>query len=371
MMEEVNEAAPALSLHPHSIKVSEVLKDGDSITFLVVSQKVSGEGEHHVIRTYSDFEWLQYHLVTQEEDAPGMEGVIFPPLPQKAQSNASAKALRQLGILGLVQWQPYCKGLEIFLQQVAAHSTLSKVATVEQFLTSLDPPGKQRLSRSIFSRLSHAVAERRREGHKDVDEFFQTERDHNILLAECTKAAVQSFLDLVLTEQKLAVAYGHFSAALQVFVEPGDDPDKQAFTKTCVKLSEVFDSMKKSMTNVYENNVNTIGLGLDVDSRYQEAEKEMLFKRTCKLVNMEQARRNAEKAKPAKKEAMEEAKHAAEDSFDRISEVARVEIKHLHAVRLEILQKSLIHWCEKQLETAKETAELFEQHLQAFKELAE
>ena len=68
-----------------------------------------------------------------------------------------------------------------------------------------------------------------------------------------------------------------------------------------MKLSEVFDSMKvrclayiytamhdcfaeynahnalvcgqKNMTSVAENNVSTLGLGLDLESRYQEAEK--------------------------------------------------------------------------------------------------
>lgn len=32
--------ASALSVHGHNIKVTEVLKDGDTLTFLIVSQKV-------------------------------------------------------------------------------------------------------------------------------------------------------------------------------------------------------------------------------------------------------------------------------------------------------------------------------------------
>ncbi|CAJ1051126.1 sorting nexin-32 [Xyrichtys novacula] len=369
MMEEVNEATPALSVSGPTIKVTEVQKDGDTLTFLVVSQKVSGTGEYHVDRTYSDFEWLQYHLVCQE-DVHGMQGIIFPPLPLKAQNNASTKVLNRLGFLGLGEWQPYCKALEIFLQQVAAHSTLSKNQAVEIFLTSPDPPGRQKVKRNIFSRLSHAVEEKRKEGHKDIDEYFQTERDHNILITGCTKTAAEKFLDLVLTEQKIAVACGHFSTALHLCVEPGEDPDKQAFTKACVKLSEVFDSLKKNMTSVAENDMNTIGLGLDLDSRYQEAEKEMLFRRTCKLVELEHARKNAEKAKPAKKAALEEVKNAAEEGFDQISEVAKMEIKHFQGVRVELFRQALVEWCEKQLITAKEGADQFNQHLQAFREMA-
>lgn len=369
MMEEVKEVTSNLSVHGHDIKITEVLKEGDALTFLIVSQKLSGTGEYHVHRTYDDFEWLQQHLFSQE-DVPGIQGVIFPPLPAKAQVNASSKVMKQLGFLALGEWQPYSKALEIFLQQIATHSILSKNKAVEIFLTSSDPPGIQRVRKNIFNRLSQAVEELRKEGHKDVDDFFQTERDHNHVLTGCTKTAAERFLDVVLTEQKIAVACGHFSAALHLCVETGEDPDKQAFTKTCVKLSEVFESMKKNMTSVAENNMNTLGLGLDLESRYQEAEKEMLFRRTCKLVELETARRNAEKAKPVKKAAMEEVKKAAEKEFDQICGVAKQEIARFQGVRVEMLQQALVLWCEKQLLTAKENADQFNQHLQAFRGMA-
>lgn len=310
MMEEVKDGS-ALSFHGNSIKVTEVVKDGDNLTFIIISQKVSGTGEYHVARTYEDFEWLQQHLFSQE-DVPGIQGVIFPPLPVRAQVNASAKVVKQLGILALGEWKPYGAALEKFLQQVASHSVLSKNKAVEDFLTSTEPPGRQRTKRNIFNRLSQAVEELRKEGHRDVDEFFQTERDLNHALTNGTKLAAEKFLDVVHTEQKISVALGHFSAALQLCVESGDDPDKQAFSRVCKNLSEVFDSMRKHMASVAENNMETLGLGLDLESRYQEAEKEMLFRRTCKLVELETAKRNAERAKPVKKPALEEVKKAAE-----------------------------------------------------------
>lgn len=368
-MEEVNEVTSTLSVHGQNIKLVEVLKDGDTLTFLVVSQKLSGTGEYHVYRTYDDFEWLQQHLFSQE-DVPGIQGVIFPPLPAKAQVNASAKVMKQLGLLGLGEWQPYCKALETFLRQIATHSILSKNKVVEIFLTSSDPPGRQRVRKNIFNWLSQAVEEKRKEGHKDVDEFFQTERDHNLLLTSCAKTAAERFLDVVQTEQKIAVACGHFSAALHLCVEQGEDPDKQAFTKSCVKLSEVFNSMKKNMAEVAENDVSTLGLGLDLESRYQEAEKEMLFRRTCKLVELETATRNAERAKPVKKAAMEEVKKAAETEFNHICGVAKQEIAQLRSARVKMLQQALVQWCEKQLLTAKESADQINQHLQAFRGMA-
>ncbi|XP_014893073.1 sorting nexin-6 [Poecilia latipinna] len=369
MQEEVNEATSVLSVYGHTVKVTEVSQDGDTLTFIIVSQKLSGTGEYHVDRTYDDFEWLQQHLFAQE-DVPGIQGVIFPPLPARPQVNASAKAMKQLGFLGLGEWQPYCKALETFLRQVAAHSILSKNKAVEVFLTSTEPPGRQKVRRNIFNRLSQAVGEMRKEGHKDVDEFFQTERDHNLVLTGHTRMAGEKFLDVVLTEQKIAVACGHFAAALHLCIENGEDPEKRAFSRVCVKLSEVFDSIKKNMMSVAVNDMNTLGLGLDLDSRYQEAEKEMLFRRTCKLVELENARKNAEKAKPVKKNAMEEVKKAAEGEFEQICKVAKQEIAHLSQDRVGMVQKCLTQWCEQQLQTAKEGADVFNQHLQAFKAMA-
>ncbi|XP_037107730.1 sorting nexin-6 isoform X1 [Syngnathus acus] len=363
--EEVKEEAP-LSVHGHSIKVAEVLQDGDALTFLIVSQKLSGTGEYHVDRTYEDFEWLQQNLFNQE-DVPGIQGVIFPPLPAKAQMNTTPKATRQLGFLGLEEFKPYCAALENFLHQVAAHNLLRKNKALEIFLTSSDPPGRQKARRNIFNRLSQAVEEMRKEGHKDVDEFFQTKRDVNLSITGCIKNTVDKFLDLVQTEQKIAVACGHFATALHLCVESDDDPDKAAFTKICVRLSDVFESMKNSMASVAENDVSTLGLGLDLQSRYREAEKEMLFRRTCKLVELETALKNAEKAKPVKKAALEEVKKTVETEFNHVCKVAKQEIEHFEDARVKMLQQALVKWCEKQLRTAREIAEQYDQHLQAFR----
>ncbi|XP_056154194.1 sorting nexin-6 [Lampris incognitus] len=371
MMEEDKDVTlSTLSVDSPSIKVTEVVRDGDTLTFIIISQKLSGTGEYHVDRTYEDFEWLQHHLFS-EEDVPGLQGVIFPPLPAKAQVNVSPKVIKQLGFLAMGQdWQPYCAALQTYLHQVAANSTLRKNRALEVFLTSLEPPGRQKVRKGIFNRLSQAVEGMRKEGHKDVDDFFQAERDRNLVLTGCTKTAAERFLDVVLSEQRIAVACGHFSTALQLCVDRGDDADQRAFNKICVKLSEVLDSMRKHIGEAAENNVSSLGLGLDLDCRYQEAEKEMLFRRTCKLMELEAASKNAEKAKPGKKAAMEELKKGAEEEFEHISGVAKLEIARLHSMRVEMLRRALIQWCEKQLITARESADRYKQLLQDFKGMA-
>ncbi|KAJ0023656.1 hypothetical protein NQD34_003555 [Periophthalmus magnuspinnatus] len=390
MMEEVKDGA-VLSVHGNRIKVTEVVRDGDNLTFIIISQKLSGTGEYHVARSYDDFDWLQQHLFCQEE-VPGIQGIIFPPLPAKAQVNASAKVVKQLGkillnlpfyrqivnncvslccagILALGDWKPYGAALERFLQQVASHSVLSKNKAVEDFLTSSEPPGRQKTKKNIFNRLSQAVEGMRKEGHKDVEDFFQTERDLNHTLTSGTKLVAECFL-----RAEISVALGHFSAALQMCVESGDDPDKQAFSRSLIysevtKLKHV-DVFQKHMGSVAENNMNTLGLGLDLEARYQEAEKEMLFRRTCKLVELETAKRNAEKAKPVKKPLMEEVKKTTEAEFSQISVMAKQEIKHFKQARVQMLQQALVLWCEKQLVTARKNTEQLNMHLETVRGLA-
>ncbi|KAJ7999234.1 hypothetical protein DPEC_G00213330 [Dallia pectoralis] len=369
MMEEDRDGL--LGVTAHTIRVTEAVRDGDSLTFIVISQKLSGSGEYHVARTHEDFQWLQECLFNPEE-VPGILGVISPPLPAKPHLNAPTKDLKPLGFLVMGKdLGTYCKVLEIYLQQVAANTRLSKNKCLENFLTSPEAPGHQRVRKSIFNRLSQAMEGLRKEGHKDVDSFFQTERDNNFTLTGFSKTATERFVDVVLTEQKLAVACGHLSTCLHLCVEQRDDHAAQAFSKICVKLSGVVDSMQKNFENVSENNLSTLGLGLDLETRYHEAEKEMLFRRTCKLVELETASRNAERAKPIKKAAMDDLKMKSEKEFDQISGVAKQEIARFHSVHVMLLRQALILWCEKQLVTARETFTCYSQHLQAFRDLGE
>ncbi|KAG9332648.1 hypothetical protein JZ751_014746, partial [Albula glossodonta] len=234
---------------------------------------LSSNEEHHVERTYEDFEWLQHCLFTQE-GVPGLQGVI-------------------VGILAMGEdFKPYGMALQKYLQLVAAHTMLGKNTALQGFITHSDPPGRQRVKKGLFNRLSQAVEEKRKENHKDVDDFFQNERDDNFTLTGLTRAAAE-----------------------------------------------------KNFESIAKNNLNTLGLALDLDLRYQEAEKEMLFRRTCKLVELENANKNAEKAKSIKKAV----------------------IQRFHRMRVEAFQRSLVEWCESQLSTARETCALLSQQLADFR----
>lgn len=47
-----------------------------------------------------------------------------------------------------------------------------------------------------------------------------------------------------------------------------------------------------------------------------------------------------------------------------------LQIVRLNQEHVDIVRKSLTQWCEQRLQTAKEGADVFNQHLQAFKAMA-
>ncbi|XP_041081156.1 sorting nexin-5 isoform X2 [Polyodon spathula] len=345
----------------YDVRVTDAAKNGDTFVYVIKSQQISSDTEYRVEREFEDFEWLHHCLLTQE-GVTGLHGIIFPPLPVKPgtyMSNSEAKTKKKIESLIMVDdWQMYCRALEEYLHLVTAHPVLIKNPAVHSFLKHRKPLTKTKVKKGIFNKLTQAMDELRKEHHKDIDEFFQNGRDNNVTLTAFTKAAAEKFLDIVLTEQTLHLGIGQ-----------DDDPADYAFAKMCLKLSEVINTVKKNFENVAENGINTLGFNLELQSRFQDAEKEMLFRRTCKLVDVETANRNLGQAKPHKKAAMEDIKKAADREFDEISGMAKMEIQRYHRERVRAFQKALIELSDSQLQTARECCVVLNQQLTEFKQL--
>ncbi|KAK1158467.1 sorting nexin-6 [Acipenser oxyrinchus oxyrinchus] len=363
----------------YDVRVTDAAQNGDTFVYVIKSQQISSDTEYRVEREFEDVEWLHHCLLTQE-GVTGLHGIIFPPLPAKpgpSLSNSEAKTKKKIESLAMVDdWQMYCRALEEYLHLVTAHPVLVKNPAVHSFLKHREPPIKTKVKKGIFNKLTQAVGELRKEHHKDIDDFFQNERDSNLTLTAFTKAAAErtkrsqiNFPVALCSSTEIAIACGHFSTALHLGIGQDDDPADYAFAKMCLKLSEVLDTVKKNFEKVAENDLNTLGFNLELYSRFQDAEKEMLFRRTCKLVDVETANKNLGQAKPQKKAAMEDIKKAADTEFDEISGMAKVEIQRYHRERVRAFQKALIELSDSQLQTARECCVELKQQLAEFKQL--
>ncbi|XP_007901573.2 sorting nexin-6 [Callorhinchus milii] len=352
-----------------TVNITHAIKDGDSLTYLVKSTQVSDKVEYEVQHPFEDFQWLQHTLLTQE-GIPGLSGIIFPPIPVKpgtTVANAEAKAKKYLGIRSQSlmgdDWHKYCYALEKYLQQVNVHPILRKNPTLLNFLTKKEPPMKGKPRKGIFNKLTQVVEEILKEHHKDIDDYFQAERESNYVLTAFTKSLTEKCLEMIHSEQRMAVACGHFSTALHIGSGHEADPNDYAVTKMCIKLSEAIDTLKRNFERVAKNNMNTLGCHLELYSRFQDAEKEMLFRRTCKLIEVENANRCVEKAKHHKKAQAEEVKRIVEREYEDISEMAKKEIQNYHQNRVREYREALVCLTECQLRTARETHTLLTKQL--------
>ncbi|XP_023228928.1 sorting nexin-32-like [Centruroides sculpturatus] len=333
-----------------------VTKDGDIVKYTIKTQRVIGDGTEYIIqRRYEDFEWLEHCLVTSNN----IHGIIIPPLPPRppiTSEMAEAKSKKQLGsntktLIG-DEFHKDCRQLEQYLRLLLNHPLFGCEDVLEKFLTEKEPPARAKIKKGLFSKLSDSI-ENRKSNHKDCEEFFQKERDwvnkYGIQISECSEA----YNNVVYAQQRLCSVLGHLATAL-TFSIGGNDEITKVGTKLCIRFSEALDDIRHGLQVVTYNDESTLGAYLDLYSRYIEAERDMLFRRTCLLVEYENSNKLLDKSKPNKREMAEQTKLAAEKAFEECSDVARQEIKKFHRQRVLSFQESLEKFADTQLKSARD-----------------
>ncbi|XP_077984251.1 sorting nexin-5-like [Glandiceps talaboti] len=355
----------------YSVQVIGATKDGDVIKYDVKTTKLDESNQEvTVVRQYEDFQWLEHCLITQHD----VIGIILPPLPMKpgvSASGAEAKSKKQLGSSSKTligdEFHKDCRSLEKYLQLVLRHELLGKNETLGKFLTETEAPTRAKIKKNLLSNLSKAMDEARKGGHRDVDDTFQKERDNCNDKLAALKEASEHFNKMVFIQLRLVGGYSHLSTTLNL---GGGilEGDSETANNMLVKFSHALEDYKQGVEVFVVNDENTLGFSLDLYARYQESEKEMLFRRTCKMIDLENATKTLEKAKPQKRDAAEDAKQEAEAAYDRVSEVAKKEIVKYHRDRVLAFQKALILYAEAKIKTARDTYALLARDLKKLKE---
>ncbi|XP_078596747.1 sorting nexin-5-like isoform X2 [Branchiostoma floridae x Branchiostoma japonicum] len=367
-----------------TVKVTDAAKDGEVVKYTLKTTKIKSDSEEYkVVRLYEDFEWLEHCLITQNDIA----GIIVPPLPPKPSTtaqSAEARSKKQLGNkkrhgsdddegndIKLVvgdEFEKDCRSLEKYLYLVVTHPILGQDESITKFLTVREAPTRAKLKKSIFSNLSKAVGEARKGGHKDVNEFFQKERDTVNEVSVQMKEAKENFMKIVYGEQRVAVGLSHLSTALHLGGQLQEGADV-VVNKLFTQFSEGLEDAKQGLEVMAVNDENTLGFSLDLYSRYLEAEKEMLYRRTCKMMEFEAASKAVEKAKPQKREMVVAARDKAEKEFEDISKAAEKELKNFHHQRVLTFQDSLVRHADAKIKAARDTYALLTKCVTALKTL--
>lgn len=345
-----------------TVKVLDASKDGEIVKFTIQTNTGEGTGSEEekgviVLRQYEDLEWL-YHCLMAHNN---IDGVVIPPLPPKPVTTvnaAEAKSKKQLGKdakhMVADEFSRDCRNLEKFLQLVIAHPAFSKDEDLPKFLKEENPPVRTKVKKGVMESLSKSVSDLRHHNHKDLDDEFQKKRDFVEQYTPLTKETYGNFIKMVHSQQRVALAVADFSGAVMT-ASAIDDNSTKELKGNFGTFSSSLNGVKESLDVMSTNDDNTLGFTLELYSRYMEAAREMLFRRTYKMVEFENATKALEKAKPKNQEALQKAKEEAEEAFTNISEVSKKELSRYNRQRVLSLQASLIQYAESRLKNGRDT----------------
>ncbi|XP_036367506.1 sorting nexin-5 [Octopus sinensis] len=329
-----------------NVEVLKAVKDGDTLNFTIKSLKGDNEEALSLQRFYEDFEWLHHCLTTQNDTS----GLIVPPLPVKPEIDAKSaenKSRRQLGsdtnILIGDEFQKECQNVEKYLRLMLSHDVFQKDQQLIKFLSEVELT-------------------------QDVDEYFQKTRDWANNYTALMKETSENYNKMVYAQYRLAGHHCHFSTTLnQTGLYKDVETIKTNRIMACFSLS--LDDYKHELEVLANKDEQTLGFLLELYARYMDSVKEMLFRRTCLLVDFENANRLLEKAKPPKKQQAEEKKESSCKAFESCSEVAQNELKSFIRQRLTDSQEGFISFAETQIKTARNTYALLAKHVRVIKEI--
>lgn len=353
----------------YSVKVPDAVKNGDVLQFTIHVVKKDSKDSDEIVREYDDIEWLQHCLMTED----GVVGCIIPPLPPRPEYDAKAaesKTKKQLGsdanVIMADEFHKDCRNVERYLNMVISHEVFGKSEILKKFLCEKEAAVKTKLKKSLFMRVSQAVDEARKGQHKDIDEVFQKQRDWATKYTACMKETSLNFNKMLYSQMRLANCYGQLTTSIKESI-PYKDEVQSEINKYLVVLSEGVDNAKHGLEVMSRNDEKTLGVHLDLYSKYMESVKEMLFRRTCLMVSYEEANKALEKAKPNKREAAEEHKQNIEKAFEECSDSAKRELKSFRQQRILTFGEGLTNFVEAQIRTSRDTITLLLRTLNTIK----
>lgn len=345
----------------HSITVTDATKDGEILKFTIqtkLSEISTSESGKIVLRQYEDLEYLLHNLTTKNDSA----GVFIPALPPKpfvAPNQTDAKNKISNSVSQLVKGDEYeqdCKRIQKFLQDLTSHPLFGEDENLKIFLTEEQAPVRAAVKRGLIDSFMTVVDNARFHHFPDTDEEFQRWRDSTNKLLVHIKQLHQIKERLLMTENGHSAAFGNIGKAFR----NSNLMDIQQSKLLMRFIGQYSDTLDEAMTSTQKATYifeDTIGFCLELYTRYLQAAQEMLFRRTCKLVELDSATKALAKAKPKNKDQLQTTKDEAEKAVEEITQRMKTEFEKFNTARLEYFQKSLSDLVERRVEHHQNTCD--------------
>ncbi|KAI3422205.1 hypothetical protein GPALN_012736 [Globodera pallida] len=360
------------------VNITDALSEREKVKYTVQAKTNSPEftkTEMSVVREHDEFIWLHNCLEDNEDYA----GFIIPPAPPRPDFDASREKLQKLGegestmtkdeFLKIKQEleQEYLATFkktvalhEMFLCRLASHLVFQKDQNFRVFLEyenelSVRSRNKKELVGSIFKRFTQTADEVFLSGQKDIDDFFEHEKNYLVEYHTHIKEATARADKVCRIRQNVADTYARISHGLEKLGQLEAASGEKEFGQFLGKVTASFEKLKKA-----EARVGTDEELKEVDTlRYflweTQAAKNLLYRRTRCLANYEAANKNLERSRARNRDIPKAESEQAESckKFEDISKLARRELVNLNNTRIAAFKKSLSELAELEVKQSK------------------
>lgn len=376
-----------------NVDISDALSERDKVKYTVhtrTSMPGFAKDEMSVVREHDEFIWLHTSLEDNEEYA----GFIIPPAPPRPDFDASREKLQKLGegeatmtkeeFAKMKQEleQEYLASFkktvamhEVFLCRLAAHPTFRKDQNFRIFLEyeqelSVRGRNKKELVGSFFKRFTQSADEVLLSGQKDVDQFFEHEKNYLVEYHTHVKDATAKAERVCRLRRSVADTYARIASHLDKCGNLESANGDSNFGRFLTKMTDVLERLKKLEARVGTDEELKEADTLSYFARESQAGKDLLYRRIRCLANYEAANKNLERARGKNRDIQKAESEQAEvcKKFDDISVLAKSELTELKKRRVEAFKRNLNDLVDLQIKHSKSKLALLQSVIASLKE---
>ncbi|KAI6189530.1 PX domain-containing protein [Aphelenchoides bicaudatus] len=375
------------------VDISDALSERDKVKYTVHTRTTMpdfAKDEMSVVREHEEFVWLHTSLEDNEEYA----GFIIPPVPPRPDFDSSREKLQKLGEgeatmtkeeFGKIKQeleQEYLASFkktvamhEVFLCRLAAHPTFSKDQNFKIFLEyesdlSVRGRNKKELMKSFFSRFSQSAEEILLSGQKDVDTFFENEKNYLIEYHNHVKEATGRAERVCRLRRNVADTYARIASNLEKCGSLEAANGDSNFGRFLSKITDVLERLRKLEARVGTDEELKEADTLSYFARESHAGKNLLYRRFKCLSDYESANKNLERARGKNRDIQKAESDQAQicKKFDDISVLAKSELQDLKKRRVESFKRNLDDLVDLQIKHSKSKLALLQSVIASLKE---
>uniref|UniRef100_A0A915EP13 PX domain-containing protein n=1 Tax=Ditylenchus dipsaci TaxID=166011 RepID=A0A915EP13_9BILA len=367
------------------VDISDALSERDKVKYTVHTKTKLPEfakQEMSVVREHGEFIWLHNCLENNENFA----GFIIPPAPPRPDFDASREKLQKLGegeaTMTKEEFQKMKQELEqeylatfkktvamheVFLCRLAAHPIFSKDPNFRVFLEYdndllVRGKNKREIMGSLFKRFSQSADEVLLSGQKDIDDFFEHEKNYLVEYHTHIKEATGKADRVCRLRRSVAECYSRIASNLEKCGQLESTGGDKEFGRFLSKVTDTLERLKKAESRVGTDEELKETDTLRYFTRETSAAKDLLYRRLRCLANYEAANKNLERARARNREIQKAETEQAEacKKFEEISALAKTELVDLKKRRVEAFKKNLTELVDLEIKQSKNKLSLLQ-----------